>query len=323
MAGPMNRWEETLWAQQLEGPVAKLRPWLEDPAVTDILIQGTAAAFVDRAGILSAVPPPFADREEWGAVIERLITPLQTGIDAARPYLDGRLSDGSRFHLVLSPIAVGGPFLSIRKFSSILIPLEKFGTQKVVEWLRESCRERKNILVSGATGTGKTTLLAALLAEVSAAERVVILEETRELPIAASHLVYLEARMANADGRGAVTLRDLVRNSLRMRPDRLVVGECRGEEAFDLLQALATGHQGSLATIHARSALGALSRLEALVLLARPTLTLDTVRRWVAGSIDAVVHLQRLEKHREISEVITLAGTDSGQYIFAPVFPVL
>lgn len=314
-----ENWDDTLWQEQLRGPAAKLLPFLEDPEVTDLLLQGVESAFVERAGRLEPVSPPFASHEEFSAVIERLLTPLAKGIDAARPYIDGRLANGARFHLILPPIAIGGPFLSIRKFSRTLLPLSAFADANEAGLLRAAVVAGETWLISGATGAGKTSLLAALLAEIPSVERVVILEETREIPLRAPHLVFLECRTANADGKGAVTLRDLVRNCLRMRPDRIVVGECRGEEAFDLIQALATGHPG-LATIHAAHPRGALARLEALTLLSRPTLTLEGIRRWIAGTIRGVVQLGRVGGVRRVREIVQISGIERENYIFTPLY---
>ena len=292
------------------GPAQGLVPWVEDPSVTDLLIVGTAKAFVEKEGRLQEIPNPFARHEECLDFIERILLPLGKRIDASAPYLDARLPDGSRVHIILSPIAVDGPHISVRKFAQKTeVALEQFAPGEMILWLKEKMKDRKNILISGATGSGKTTLLRCLLEEIPSDERIIVMEESREIRLDHPHVVHLEARTATPDGKGEVTLRDLLKNALRMRPDRIIIGECRGGEAYDMLQAMSTGHSGSLGTLHANSASEALKRLEALVLVGQPNLAARVVREWIGHSIDLVLHLERLAG-RQITEVLGVAGIE-------------
>ena len=307
--------------RQLLGRAAALLPLLEDDEVTDILINGPGTVFVERAGRLIVADSPFPDAPSLSDFIERLVVPIGKRIDAAQPYLDGRLLDGSRFHVILPPIAPEGPLISIRRArAGNRASLESFGPPEIVAWLRGQLSARKNLLIAGGTGSGKTTLLCRLLDEVSTAERIAILEETRELHCLHPHAVHLEARAASPEGRGEVSLRCLVRNSLRMRPDRIVIGECRGGEAFDLLQAMNTGHRGTLGTLHANSAVDALKRLESLALLGGVGLPLRTVREWVGSCVHAVVFLERTGDVRRVSEIAAVQGLEGEVYRITPVF---
>jgi pilus assembly protein CpaF len=270
-----------------------LEALLADPDVSEILLNGGGSAFVERAGRLE---PVSVDLDETGVrrVVERIIAPLGLRFDRSSPMVDARLPDGSRLHAVLPPVAVDGTCVAIRRFGAGRRTLNDFGMAPVgVELLRWVIGAGWNLLLSGGTGAGKTTLLNVLAGEVSPAERIVTIEETAELSLGQPHVVRLEARPPNAEGAGAVPVRALVRAALRLRPDRLIVGEVRGEEAFDLLQALNTGHCGSLSTIHANGPADALARLESLVLLAGVGLPVEAVRGQIRSSIDAVVHVTR------------------------------
>lgn len=305
--------------RQLQGRSAVLVPWLEDERVTDLLVNGTHSFWVERDGCLTEEPPPFADRAAIAELIERLLVPLGKRIDAASPWADGRLADGSRFHVILSPIAVEGPVVSIRRMRSAeAAPLEAFGPPEPIEWLRREVAEGRNVLVAGATGTGKTTLVTRLLEEAPPGERIVIVEESVEIRPRHPHVLHLEARPPSPDGTGAVTPRSLVRQALRMRPDRLVVGECRGGEALDLLQAMNTGHRGSLSTLHANGAADALRRLEGLALSAAPGLPPRVVREWIAASIHVVAQLERDGPRRRLREVIAVHGLEGEVYRLMP-----
>jgi pilus assembly protein CpaF len=293
--------------------------WLEDPAVTDILINGPGVLFVERCGALVREDSPFPDHRSLHDFIERLLVPLGKRIDAAHPYLDGRLRGYGRFHIVLPPIAVAGPLISIRKARPPdRCPLASFGEPPVMAGLLTDLRRRRNLLVAGGTGAGKTTLLSRLLDEVAADERIAVIEEVTEIQSGHPHLVSLEARPPSPDGTGEVTLRDLIRNALRMRPNRLVLGECRGAEAFDLVQAMNTGHPGSLCTLHANSALDALKRLEGLVLLSGSGMPVRTVREWVACAVQSVVFLERCGDRRRIREVLQVQGLEGDVYRILP-----
>jgi pilus assembly protein CpaF len=272
------------------GPI---EPLLADPEVTEVMVNGPGHAYVERAGRLERVSLPL-DAPAIVRLVERVVAPLGLRLDRSSPMVDARLPDGSRVHAVIPPLAIDGPCLTIRRFGTRAIPLEAFGLDApAVSFLRWAVEAGWNVLVAGGTSAGKTTLLNALSQGIPAGERIVTIEETAELRLAQSHVVRLEARPANAEGAGAVTVRELVRTALRMRPDRIVVGEVRGGEALDMLQALNTGHDGSLSTVHANSALDALTRLETLVLLADVGLPLAAIRAQMVSAVDAVVHVAR------------------------------
>ena len=271
------------------GPLAGLAA---DPAVTDLLVNGDGSVWLERQGTLEATGRRLS-RLEVELLLERIVTPLGLRVDRASPVVDARLPDGSRVHAVVPPVAVDGPCLAVRRFSVRPLPLGAWCSEPVAGLLAAAVDAGWNLVVAGGTGAGKTTLLNALAGCAPATERVVTVEDAAELRLPQPHVVRLEARPANAEGVGQVSLRDLVRSALRMRPDRLVVGEVRGGEALDLLQALNTGHAGCLATVHANGPADALHRLETLVLLAGVGLPLAAVRAQLASAVDAVVHLAR------------------------------
>jgi pilus assembly protein CpaF len=270
-----------------------LEPLLADPTVTEVMVNGPGRAYVERAGRLEPVALDL-DAAAIVHVVERVVAPLGLRLDRSSPMVDARLADGSRLHAVIPPLAVDGPCVTIRRFGARAVKLEEFGVDgAAATFLRWTVAAGWNLLVAGATSAGKTTLLNALSRSIPHSERVVTIEETAELRLAQPHVVRLEARPPNAEGAGGVTVRALVRAALRMRPDRLVVGEVRAGEALDMLQALNTGHDGSMCTIHANGPTDALARLETLVLLADSGLPLAAVRAQVASSIDAVVFVAR------------------------------
>jgi pilus assembly protein CpaF len=278
------------------GPLEEL---MRDPSIDEILVSGTQPVWVERAGRLERTTLAFEDETALRHTIERLLAPAGRRADDSAPVCDARLPDGSRVNVVLPPVSADGPSVTIRRFRprgfspDELVRLGSW-TPVLLELLRTAVGERRNVLVCGATGSGKTTTLAALAAFLPAGERVVTVEDTAELRLPGEHVVRLEARPAGYDGRGEVTIRALVRNALRMRPDRLVVGEARGAEALDMLAAMATGHAGSMSTIHAGSPSEALRRLETLALMAGSGLPHEAIRAQVAGAIDLVVHQARL-----------------------------
>jgi pilus assembly protein CpaF len=275
------------------GGLGPLEPLLADPTVTEIMVNGPDRVFVERDG---RVRPHVCDLDAAAIVriAERVVAPLGLRLDRASPMVDARLPDGSRLHAVLPPLAPDGPCLTIRRFGTRSVPLAAFGLDDAQsELVGTMVRAGWNIVVAGATSAGKTTCCNALAAAIDPAERIVTIEETAELRLGQPHVVRLEARPANAEGAGAVGVRDLVRAALRMRPDRLVVGEVRGGEAFDMLQALNTGHDGSLSTVHANSPSDALARLETLALLAGVALPLPAVRSQLAAAVDAILHVER------------------------------
>jgi len=294
------------------GPLEDL---LADPSVEEVMVNGPEQVYVERGGQIESVDARFADEEELRNAIERILAPLGRRIDELSPMVDARLGDGSRVNAVIPPLAIDGPALSIRRFGARRPgprELVELGTlsESQLELLAGAVSEQRSVLVSGGTGSGKTTLLNALSSFISAAERVVTIEDAAELRLRQRHVVRLESRPAGIEGRGEVTIRDLLRNALRMRPDRIVIGEVRGAEALDLLTALNTGHRGALSTVHANSSADALDRLETLALMARLGLPHETIVAQVRRGIDLVVHLERLpDGSRRVAEILDLAAT--------------
>lgn len=279
-----------------------LDPLMADPEVTEVMVNGPGPVWVERRGLLTATSLVL-DRAAIEHAVERVVGPLGLRADRAHPMVDARLPDGSRVNAVMPPLAVDGPYLTIRRFGAKPIPLEQMAAPAVARILREAVADRRNIVVSGGTGSGKTTLLNALAGAIPAGERIVTVEDAAELRLPQPHVVRLEGRPANAEGAGGARIRDLVRNALRMRPDRIVVGECRGGEALDMLQAMNTGHEGSLTTCHANGPLDTVRRLETMVLMGDVALPLDAVRDQIAASVDLVVHVRRLGFERRVTEV--------------------
>ncbi len=303
-----------------------LEPLLRDPAVDEILVCGTAPVWVERGGRLAQTRVRFAAEADLRHVIERILAPLGRRADEAEPLCDARLPDGSRVNVVLPPLALDGPVLTIRRFRPRgFTPqaLVAAGTlaPPLLDFLGRAVRARCTLLICGGTGSGKTTTLGALAAFVDPAERVVTIEDAAELRLRLPHVVRMEARPPNLEGRGEVTIRRLVRNALRMRPDRLIVGEVRGPEALDLLIALSTGHAGSLCTIHAGSAAEALRRLETLALMADIGLPLAAIRDQIADAVDLVVRQERgpdgVRRVVEVAEVVRVAGGPAVREVFA------
>ena len=269
-----------------------LERWLADPAVTEVMVNAGAEVWIERAGR----PPELVDRLEPGvldAVVERILSPIGRRLDRTSPVVDARLPDGSRVCAVVPPVAVDGTCLAVRRFGIVTVPISAFAAGEVVQLLRHVVASRCHVLVSGLTSSGKTTLLNALAGEVPPGERIITLEDTAELRLAAEHVLRLEARPPSPDGAPLLDLATLLRAALRLRPDRLVVGEIRGSEAPELVQALNTGHDGSLATVHANSPLDALARIESLVVQASPAWSLAAVRAQVRRCVDVVVHVTR------------------------------
>ena len=265
---------------------------LKDPEITEIMVNGPGPVWIERSGSLVRSSVSLS-AEALQRAIDRMLLPLGLRLDRLSPMVDARLADGSRVHAVLPPLAVDGPYLTIRRFRSLPLTLADLASPPIEKLLVNAVTARSSVLVFGPTGSGKTTLLNALAASIPPEERLISIEDTAELRLPGEHVVRLECRPATAEGYGAVDLRALVRTALRMRPDRLIVGEVRGPEAFDLVQALLTGHRGGLATIHARGAVDALRRLETLVLLAGSGLSDAAVRRQIAAAFDLVVGVAR------------------------------
>jgi pilus assembly protein CpaF len=304
-----------------------LEPLLSDPSVTEIMVVDPETIFVEENGKIRRTSSCFTDAESVRATIERIVTPLGRRIDESSPLVDARLADGSRVNAIIPPLAVKGPCITIRKFRSTPLGLEelvKLGsfTSQMARFFERTVRARKNIVVSGGTGSGKTTLLNALSASIPAGERVVTIEDAAELRLAQPHVVTLEARPANMEGRGAYTIRDLVKNALRMRPDRILVGECRGGEAIDMLQAMNTGHDGSMTTTHANSPREAVSRLETLCLMSGMDLPVSAIRAQIASSVHVIVQQSRLsDGSRRVVTVAEVVGLeDTGAVRIEDIF---
>ncbi len=296
------------------GPLEDL---LADPAVEEVMVNGPKDVYVERGGKIELTDVAFDDEEELRNAIERILAPLGRRIDELSPMVDARLGDGSRVNAVIPPLAIDGPAVSIRRFGARrptpreLVALGTL-TGAQIELLEKAVAGRRSVLVSGGTGSGKTTLLNALSSFIAPAERVVTIEDAAELRLQQPHVVRLESRPASIEGGGEVTIRDLLRNALRMRPDRIVIGEVRGAEALDLLTALNTGHDGALSTVHANSPVDALSRLEILALMAGVGLPHEAIAEQLQRGIDLVVHLERrpdgMRQVTEIAEVTRVAG---------------
>ncbi len=294
-----------------------LEDFLADEAITEIMVNGPTQVFVERNGRIELSGQTFMDDESVLGVIERIVAPIGRRIDESQPYVDARLPDGSRVNAIIAPLSLIGPCITIRKFSKRALTVDDFiafgtWTRSAAEFLRLCVLMRKNIVVAGGTGSGKTTLLNVLSNFIPPTDRIVTIEDAAELRLAQPHVIRLEARPPNIEGRGAITIRDLVRNALRMRPDRIIVGECRSGESLDMLQAMNTGHDGSLTTVHANSPRDVISRLETMVLMSGLELPSRAIREQIASAIDLVVHESRLSdgsrKVTCISEVVGLEG---------------
>jgi pilus assembly protein CpaF len=287
-----------------------LQSFLEDPTITEIMVNGHDQVFVESDGVIHRTPHRFDDEEHLRRIIDRMVRSSGRRVDQSSPMVDARLPDGSRVNVILPPLAVDGPSVTIRKFTSSGLSIEDLVglgslSPSAAAFLEEAVTSKLNILVSGGTGTGKTTILNILSSFIGRHERVVTVEDAVELTLKLENLVRLETRPANSEGAGEVVIRDLVRNALRMRPDRIVVGEVRGSETIDMLQAMNTGHEGSLSTVHANSPRDALRRLETMVLLGGVELPLRAIREQVASSIDLIVHLTRDATGRRFVQTIT------------------
>jgi pilus assembly protein CpaF len=306
------------------GPLEK---FLSDPTISEIMVVDADTIFVEQKGRLVLSDARFTDDERVRAVVERIITPLGRRIDESSPLVDARLRDGSRVNAVIRPLAIRGTCITIRKFSKSPLTLEKlvdFGalTSDMGLFLNRSVIAKKNIVIAGGTGSGKTTLLNVLSERIPNDERIVTIEDAAELKLKQSHVVSLETRPANMEGRGEYTIRDLVKNALRMRPDRIVVGECRGGEALDMLQAMNTGHEGSLTTTHANSPREAVSRLETLCLMAGLDLPARAIREQIAGAVHLLVQQTRLsDGSRKVTQICEVSGMgDEGEVRIVPIF---
>jgi pilus assembly protein CpaF len=303
-----------------------LQPLLKDPEVSEVMVNGPKKVYVEKKGHLERSSVVFDDDNHVLQIIDRIILPLGRRVDADSPTVDARLPDGSRVNAVIPPVAIDGPSITIRKFSKEKLginALVDFGsiTENMAEFLRACVLAHLNIIISGGTGSGKTTLLNVLSGFIPEDERIITIEDAAELQLQQDHVLRMETKPANVDGRGAVTIRDLVRNSLRMRPDRIVVGEVRGGEALDMLQAMNTGHDGSLTTLHSNSPRDAIARLETLVLMAGMDLPLKVVRQQIASAIDVIVQQTRLrDGSRKVTAITEVAGMEGDTVVLTDIF---
>jgi pilus assembly protein CpaF len=326
---PLNRIEREQLVEEILDEVLGLGPLeqlLKDEAITDILINGPEQVWVERDGVLEELELRFRSEEHLLRIVDRIVSAVGRRIDETSPMVDARLADGSRVNAIIPPLALDGPMVSIRRFRSDPITaaeLVRLGSvpREVMEVLQGCVRAKLNLLISGGTGSGKTTLLNVLSSFIPARERIVTIEDSAELRLQQRHVVRLETRPPNVEGRGEVTPRELVRNALRMRPDRIVLGEIRGSEAIDMLQAMNTGHEGSLGTVHANSARDALARMETMVGMGMPNLDDRRIRETIARSLDVIVHLDRMvdgsRRLISLTEVVGMEGeTVTTQEIF-------
>ena len=305
------------------GPI---QPLLEDPDISEVMVNGPKKVYIEKNGQMTRTSVAFDDEAHVMRVIERIILPLGRHVDSDSPTVDARLPDGSRVNAVIRPVALDGPSITIRKFRKGRLTTDELVTlgtltPNMAEFLRACVLARLNILISGGTGSGKTTLLNVLSGFIPETERIITIEDAAELQLQQDHVLRMETKPRNVDGGGETTTRDLVRNSLRMRPDRIVVGECRGGEALDMLQAMNTGHDGSMTTLHANSPRDALSRLETLVLMAGVELPLKVVRQQVSSAVDLIVQQSRLKDgSRKITAITEVAGMEGDTIVMTDIF---
>jgi pilus assembly protein CpaF len=305
------------------GPI---QPLLDDPDVSEVMVNGPKKVFVEKSGKVTRSAITFDDDDHVARIIDRIILPLGRRVDADSPTVDARLPDGSRVNAVIRPVSIDGPCITIRKFKKDKLSIQQlidYGslTANMGDFIRACVLAHLNIVISGGTGSGKTTLLNVLSSFIPEGERIVTIEDAAELQLQQDHVLRLETKVANTDGRGAVSIRDLVRNSLRMRPDRIVVGECRGGEALDMLQAMNTGHDGSLTTLHANTPRDALSRLETMVLMSGMDLPLKVVRQQIASAVDLIIQQTRLKDgSRKVTAVTEVVGMEGDTVVMTDVF---
>ncbi|HRJ55884.1 MAG TPA: CpaF family protein [Anaerolineales bacterium] len=305
------------------GPLQSL---LEDDTITEIMVNGPKNIYIERKGKIHRVPVTFESNEHVMRIIDRIVAPLGRRIDESSPYVDARLADGSRVNAVIPPISLVGPVLTIRKFSKNPITVDQliqFGsiTTEAVQFLKACVEARLNIIISGGTGSGKTTLLNVLSSFIPSDERIITIENAAELQLRQEHVVTLESRPANIEGRGEITIRDLVINALRMRPERIIVGECRGGETLDMLQAMNTGHEGSMTTAHANTPRDALARIETMCLMAGMDLPIRAIREQMASAVDLIVQQERMrDGTRKVTTVTEVSGMEGDVITMTDIF---
>ncbi|MEZ8023742.1 CpaF family protein [Vibrio sp. 1F255] len=305
------------------GPLQKL---MDDDSISDIMINGYNNVFIERNGIVEKAPVSFIDEAQLLQIAKRIASRIGRRVDDSSPTCDARLPDGSRVNIVTPPIAIDGTSVSIRKFKKQSIDLGQlvdFGAMstEMAKVLMIASRCRLNILISGGTGSGKTTMLNALSQYISEKERIVTIEDAAELRLLQPHVVRLETRTAGIEGTGAITQRDLVINSLRMRPDRIIMGECRGGEAFEMLQAMNTGHDGSMSTLHANTPRDAIARVEAMIMMATSSLPLEAIRRTIVSAVDLVIQISRLhDGSRKVMSITEVVGIEGSNVVLEEIF---
>ncbi len=303
-----------------------LEPLLKDDTITDILVNGANSVFVERRGLLEKVSTRFQDDRHLLRIIQKIVSAVGRRIDESSPYVDARLADGSRVNAIIPPLAIDGPMLSIRKFARKTITIARLVEldtlpEEMAEVLKAIVGSRRNVLISGGTGSGKTTLLNAMSSFINHRERIVTIEDSAELQLMQEHVVRLETRPANIEGRGEVTQRDLVKNALRMRPDRIIVGEVRAGEAFDMLQAMNTGHDGSMTTVHANTPRDALSRVEQMIGMSGVDISPRAARNQIASAINIVIQIERLvDGHRRIVSLSEITGMEGETITMQEIF---
>jgi pilus assembly protein CpaF len=305
------------------GPI---QPLLDDPDISEVMVNGPKKIFIEKGGKVTKSAVTFDDDDHVLRIIDRIILPLGRRVDPDSPTVDARLPDGSRVNAVIRPVSIDGPCITIRKFKKDKLSIQQlidYGslTQNMGEFVRACVLAHLNIVISGGTGSGKTTLLNVLSSFIPEGERIVTIEDAAELQLQQDHVLRLETKVANTDGKGAVTIRDLVRNALRMRPDRIVVGECRGGEALDMLQAMNTGHDGSLTTLHANTPRDALSRLETMVLMSGMDLPLKVVRQQISSAVDLIIQQTRLKDgSRKVTAITEVIGMEGDTVVMTDIF---
>jgi pilus assembly protein CpaF len=316
---PLARADRLALLQEIADDVlgyGPIDPYLADPEVTEVMVNGPHSVWVERSGKISKTETRFVDANHLERIIEKIVGQVGRRIDESNPMVDARLPDGSRVNAIIHPLAIGGPYVTIRKFAVDPFTVDDLVandsmSEQVAGLLKRTVEGRLNIIVSGATGSGKTTLLNVLSNFIPAGERIITVEDAAEVQLNQTHVLTLESRPANLEGKGMVTIRDLVRNTLRMRPDRIIVGEVRGGEALDMLQAMNTGHDGSLTTVHSNAPRDTLARIETMVLMAGMDLPMRAIREQVASALDLIVHIHRLrDGTRRITHVTEVVGME-------------
>ncbi|MDD5747463.1 MAG: CpaF family protein [Actinomycetota bacterium] len=303
-----------------------LEPFFKDPEISEIMVNGASKTFIEKRGVIEQANIRFENEAKILELVRRVLAPLNLRLDETSPMVDARLPDGSRLNAIIPPLCLNGPTVTIRRFrvqSFTKKELVELGTfpSEIASFLEKSVIEKANILISGGTSSGKTTLLNVLSSLIPKQERLITIEDAAELRIEHPHVISLESRPPSIEGKGEITVRDLVRNALRMRPDRIIVGEVRGPEALDMLQAMNTGHPGSLSTAHANSPIDLVSRLETMVLTSGVNLNIDAVRRQIASALDLIIHMERLrDGRRVVSEIVRVSQGSDSSVRFDPIF---